>query len=148
MKKMSVLAVAVLVLLPAAVPAADGIRPGMWEITSTMEVPGMPMGMPPTTVKQCYTKDDVNAMQRKPDSARRLALAYLSIGEAEDDRHCWNKVRVERAPFQVQSVAPATTSSAQPPADLRETVCIPRLGAPGLAIARERALAGRHDALA
>jgi hypothetical protein len=59
MKKMSVLAVVVLVLLPAAVPAAGGIRPGMWEITSAMELPGMPMGMPPTTVKHCYTADDV-----------------------------------------------------------------------------------------
>ena len=59
MKKISVIAVAVLVLLPAAAPAADGIRPGMWDITSVMEVPGMPMGMPPTTVKHCYTKDDV-----------------------------------------------------------------------------------------
>ena len=59
MKGISVIAVAVLVLLPAAVPAADGIRPGMWEITSAMEVPGMPMGMPPTTVKHCYTKEEV-----------------------------------------------------------------------------------------
>jgi len=59
MKKISVLAVAVLVLLPAAIPAADGIQPGMWEITSAMEVPGMPMSMPPTTVKHCYTKEDV-----------------------------------------------------------------------------------------
>lgn len=56
---MPVLAVIVLVLLPAVVPAADGMRPGMWEITSTMEMPGMPMSMPPTTIKQCYTKDDV-----------------------------------------------------------------------------------------
>jgi len=59
MKRTPVLAVVVLVLLPAAILAADGIRPGMWEITSSMEVPGMPMGMPPTTIKQCYTKQDV-----------------------------------------------------------------------------------------
>lgn len=59
MKKMSVPAVVVLVLLPAAILAADGVRPGMWEITSAMEMPGLPTSMPPTKVKQCYTKDDV-----------------------------------------------------------------------------------------
>ena len=64
MKRMLVCSVIVLVLLPAAVPAADGMRPGMWEITSTMNVPGMPMNMPPTTVKQCYTKEDVKDQKK------------------------------------------------------------------------------------
>jgi len=59
MKKKHVFAVLVLISLPTTILAADGIREGLWEITSKMEMPGMPTEMPPTTVKQCYTKEDV-----------------------------------------------------------------------------------------
>lgn len=52
-------AVFVLVSLPTTILAADGIREGMWEITTKMEMPGMPMEMPPTTIKHCYTKEEV-----------------------------------------------------------------------------------------
>lgn len=65
MKKMKhVLAVLVLVSLPSAIPAADGIREGLWEITSKMEMPGMPMAMPSTTVRHCYTKEDVKDQKK------------------------------------------------------------------------------------
>ncbi len=65
MKKMKhVLAVLVLVSLPSAVLAANGIREGMWEITSSMEMPGMPMAMPATTIKHCYTKEDVKDQKK------------------------------------------------------------------------------------
>ena len=59
MKMRHILAVLVLVSMPATILATDGIREGMWEITSKMEIPGMPMEMPPTTVNHCYTKEDV-----------------------------------------------------------------------------------------
>jgi hypothetical protein len=42
----------------AAVPAIAGespMKPGMWEITSQMDMPGMPYKMPPMTFKQCVT---------------------------------------------------------------------------------------------
>ncbi len=65
MKKMKhVLAVFVLISLPSTILAAEGIREGMWEITSKMEMPGMPMAMPPTTVKHCYTKDEVKDQKK------------------------------------------------------------------------------------
>ena len=38
-----------------------------------------------------WTKSEVLALQRKPDGSRRLVLAYLSIGEAEDYRFYWKK---------------------------------------------------------
>ena len=59
-----VFAVLGLVSLPATLMAADGIREGMWEITSRMEIPGMPMEMPPTTVKHCYTSEDVKDQKK------------------------------------------------------------------------------------
>ncbi len=42
-----------------AVAAGTGMKPGLWEITTTTEMPGMPFQPPPTKVKQCYTKDDL-----------------------------------------------------------------------------------------
>jgi cysteinyl-tRNA synthetase len=36
-----------------------------------------------------FTKADVERMQRKPDGSRRIVLAYMSIGEAENYRWYW-----------------------------------------------------------
>lgn len=38
--------------------AAAEMRPGLWEITMTMEMPGMPYAMPPTTHTQCVKPED------------------------------------------------------------------------------------------
>jgi uncharacterized protein DUF3617 len=49
-----------LALLALAVPALAGespMKPGMWEITSQMNMPGMPYKMPPMTFKQCVTPE-------------------------------------------------------------------------------------------
>jgi len=35
------------------------------------------------------TKDDVHRLQKKPNGARRLVIAYMSVGEAEDYRYYW-----------------------------------------------------------
>ncbi|WP_457643387.1 endo alpha-1,4 polygalactosaminidase [Persephonella sp.] len=35
------------------------------------------------------TADDVNRLKTKPNGARRLVIAYMSIGEAEDYRYYW-----------------------------------------------------------
>jgi len=39
-------------------PVPD-IREGQWEITTKMEIPGMPMDMPPVKNTQCLTKKDL-----------------------------------------------------------------------------------------
>ena len=64
MKIKTTLPVLALVSLPTMVLAAGGMREGMWEITSSMEMPGMPMQIPPTTVKHCYTKEDVKDQKK------------------------------------------------------------------------------------
>jgi len=62
MRKTLITVLAVL-LVPAATLAADTINEGLWEITSQMEMPGMPMKMPPTVMKHCYTKNDVSDLK-------------------------------------------------------------------------------------
>ena len=55
---------AVLTLTPFFSYAAEGVRDGLWEITTSMEMPGMPVKMAPTKVKQCYSKDDVKDQKK------------------------------------------------------------------------------------
>jgi hypothetical protein len=50
---------AALLLVPAYAVAADGMKPGLWEITTKVDMPGMPFQPPPTTVKHCYTAEEV-----------------------------------------------------------------------------------------
>src|SRR5690349_20052022 len=43
--------------------AAPNAQEGMWEITSKMEMPGMPMNMPPQTMQRCVTQKDFSDPQ-------------------------------------------------------------------------------------
>lgn len=40
-------------------------------------------------VEQPLTREEVAKMQVKPDGSRRIIIAYLSIGESEDNRYYW-----------------------------------------------------------
>ncbi|MCG6972162.1 MAG: DUF3617 domain-containing protein [Desulfobacterales bacterium] len=42
------------------------MQEGKWEITSKMEVPGMPMEMPPVKNTQCLTKEDFVPQSSQP----------------------------------------------------------------------------------
>jgi len=66
---------AILVSLPAQA-AAPNMKEGLWEITTTMEMPGMPGGMKPQVTQQCYTKKDL-------DDPRKTAP---SGGDPKDNR--------------------------------------------------------------
>ena len=73
-----------------------------------------------------FTPAEVKGMQVKPDGRRRIVLAYMSIGEAEDYRFYWRKNWVEAAPLR------GSKDGAPPlPGTRPETVNIPRLIAPG-----------------
>lgn len=47
--------------------AQPDMREGMWEITTQIEMPGMPMQMPAVTYTQCITKDDLIPQDPQPD---------------------------------------------------------------------------------
>jgi len=57
MKKIVALAVG---LLPVAALAAGGMKPGNYEYTTKMEMPGMPFAMPPMTAQHCLKQSDID----------------------------------------------------------------------------------------
>jgi hypothetical protein len=63
----SAAALALLTVLVAAGDAAaqNPMRPGRWEVTMQMEMPGMPMQMPATKTTQCVTPEQL----KEPNSA-------------------------------------------------------------------------------
>jgi hypothetical protein len=61
MKKL--LALPLLAAIPAVLAAPPEMQPGLWEITSRMEMPGMPK-MPPQVYRHCYTKKDLEDAKR------------------------------------------------------------------------------------
>ena len=52
MKKIVINAVVFTLVLPVTILAADTMHEGRWELTTTMEMQGMPMKMP-ATMKNC-----------------------------------------------------------------------------------------------
>lgn len=59
MKRLRYAAVVIGLLMAVPVWGADSIREGWWQVTTTTVMPGMPMKMPPTVIKHCYSKEDV-----------------------------------------------------------------------------------------
>lgn len=64
MKRIVSAVLGILLSMPAVVFSADSIREGYWEVTSQTEMPGMPMKIPASTIKHCYTKEDVKDQKK------------------------------------------------------------------------------------
>jgi len=60
------LMILVLLVCFACAPAGPNMKEGQWEITTKMEMPGMPMQIPPQTRNQCLTKKDVVPQKVEP----------------------------------------------------------------------------------
>lgn len=48
--------------------AGAGFQPGEWEVTSTTELPGMPVSIPPITFRQCMQEEESMAQQSSENS--------------------------------------------------------------------------------
>ncbi len=46
--------------LATAYAEAPDIKEGLWEVSSEVSIPGMPMQMPAVTSQQCFTKQNMN----------------------------------------------------------------------------------------
>ena len=51
--------IAVVLALALVTVGSAEIKEGLWEITTTSEMKGVPIQLPPTTTKQCITKKDL-----------------------------------------------------------------------------------------
>lgn len=81
-----------LLLLPTPAPAAETMRPGLWEISTTMEMPGIPFQPPPSIVRHCYTAQDVKEQPVPRDeqckvtdlksSGSKTSWKFVCTGEA------------------------------------------------------------------
>ena len=59
MKKNMTIVLALLASFACATMAWAEMKEGLWEIKTTMEMPGMPVKMPATTTRTCVSKDDM-----------------------------------------------------------------------------------------
>ena len=53
------------------------IKPGMWEWSMTMEMPGMSFKMPPITYESCITKQDLVPQQSNP--AQQCEMLHYEV---------------------------------------------------------------------
>lgn len=77
--KKSILAILFTLTIPALSSAAEVMRDGQWELTSTMEMPGMPMEMPPTKIKHCFTKEDVSDPKKTINTDKNCKVTEFKL---------------------------------------------------------------------
>jgi hypothetical protein len=84
--------VAIATLLPAAALAADTtMKPGMYDYTVKMEMPGMPFAMPPQNIQSCLKQEDVDKgkqYQSQRDQDCEVKNLKQSAGKASFDLAC------------------------------------------------------------
>jgi hypothetical protein len=79
-RKLSLYACAALLALPFAANAAGPATPGKWKITTEMEMPGMPMKMPPVTIETCITKEQAeNPEGSIPDAGKDCKIGDYKV---------------------------------------------------------------------
>jgi hypothetical protein len=85
-----IIAALIVMLLPSALfAAATPMKEGLWEITTTMEMTGMPYKIPPTVTTHCYTKEDVKDSQKTvPEQKDCKVTEFKSSG----NRTTWKMV--------------------------------------------------------
>ena len=70
MRFQTLLVLTAVLVVPISARAAEPVqmRPGLWEITVTMEMPGMPFQLPPTVTQQCVTPQEAKEQGMPPQA--------------------------------------------------------------------------------
>ena len=55
------------------------MQPGLWQVTTQIEIPGMPVPIPPATVSYCMTADELVPKTSQDPSQGRCETASQSI---------------------------------------------------------------------
>ncbi len=85
MRKTALYVLAVLVVLTAVMPAGaaeNPQKPGKWKVTLQMEMPGIPVKIPPVTTDVCLTEEDLKDPQK---SVPNDPKSDCKIGDYEVD---------------------------------------------------------------
>jgi hypothetical protein len=61
MTKLLAVTAAAWLALPASALAKERIQAGLWEVSATVEIPGIGTALPPTTQTECLSQKDVDA---------------------------------------------------------------------------------------
>lgn len=77
MHRLTVLLIVAGALIFWATGAGAQLKDGLWEMTTQVEIKGMLHQMPPTTFRQCLTKDDPVA--RQPDGKGECKTTTLKV---------------------------------------------------------------------
>ncbi len=73
-KKSCILLIVVSLVLFSGIAIAGGpnMKEGLWEITMQMDIPVMPMKMPPQTYTHCLTKKDMVPQKEEPNQECKI----------------------------------------------------------------------------
>lgn len=74
--------------LTVPVQAAPNMKTGLWEITTTMEMPGMPVKMPPQTTKQCIKENDLVPKNTDPNQKCEIVSQKMSGNTVSYEMKC------------------------------------------------------------
>jgi len=69
--------------------AAPNMKEGMWEVTSRMEMAGLPGGMPPQTMRQCVTKKDLENPQKMAPTGQQDDRCQVSDYKLQGNTATW-----------------------------------------------------------
>jgi hypothetical protein len=64
------------------------VKPGKWEVTTRMEMPGMQMNMPPMTHTQCITENDYVPQTGQPGEECKITRTRVSGDTVTWTIHC------------------------------------------------------------
>lgn len=68
-------------LIASSIHAAElNMKPGMWQWTTTMEMPGMPFAIPPVTYSVCITKKDL--VPQQPNEVEQCKILENKITDS------------------------------------------------------------------
>ena len=94
--KMTLCALFCSLLFPAVLPAAGSpMQEGLWEISTTVDMPGMPYKARPTTITHCYTKEDLKSNNVVPQQKGDCKMTDLNYSGG---RTTWKMVCTGKHP--------------------------------------------------
>ena len=83
------LSAAAVVLLAVPVFAASPQKPGNWKTTMEMEMPGMPVKMPPVTFTHCVTQEDLENPDRAVPKGKQNSNCKVSDYKVDGKKVTW-----------------------------------------------------------